>query len=285
MFWLSYKYMYKHTSRQHAENSHDFNIQTADHSCTGCVHSNVIGLISTVSKPQEMKIAALFPTVAVVLVLLLSLRSDRSTSGIEIKIFDCRDTTTAYLGEVQILKNSKKFKTVSPEWDGMIKLNAVPPDIYEFRYTTIFGTEAGVMQDARKAGNYTDTICTNSLDYNKETYRPVIDHLQPEEEYVICYKSQGCFHYVIDSLFIKRNDNNYSASHGGVSKTLNSSQVELLRRFELELNHMKGGDCTTIDKYQITYDGHIVNHTTDGSCDWHGFRYLLKNLGFSKNGE
>lgn len=109
------------------------------------------------------------------------------------------------------------------------------------------------------------------------TYIPIVDQLQHGEQFTIAISSNGCFHQSREVMTISMNKSEYFAILGDTKKILNKEHIKALRRFEKELQSAKGGGCTTLDQYTLTY-GNLVAKHTDGSCAWNGGRKLKEHL-------
>lgn len=221
-------------------------------------------------------------SVLVVLMIVLSLCEPNDFVRLEVVIEDCRDSDAAYLDKLVLLRDGKKIKTFEPKWDTEFTIDSLQPGEYEFRYTSMFDLPVSVKVDAAQPGKYPVTLCSNYIDYSAETYKPIIDRIQPGRAYTVFFSTMGCFHSYTDTMTFLRTDSNYVAKFEGKSKILDSTDLVAVRHFELELNHVNNGGCTTTESYSIVYGGRTLKKAEDGSCDWWGWRYLLLSLGFEK---
>lgn len=205
--------------------------------------------------------------------------TENQAAELTINIYDCREPSKfEFLSSLKILKNGKKFKTIKPEQGKQTVLKGLDIGSYTLEYKSIFDKIVNLKVEIVENKKYTTNLCVNFLDYNKEKYIPIIDKLQENEFYNVITRSRGCFHSSKDTLTIKRNKNIYTLTYGTKSKKLSSKDIDEIRHFELELNYMiDKGFCTTTDTYVVNYNG-ITKQVDDGSCDWHGFDYLTKQL-------
>lgn len=98
----------------------------------------------------------------------------------------------------------------------------------------------------------------------------------------IKYLSNGCFHYIEQSISLYKEGNNYIATLKDEKETLkyqiNKESIVYIRKIitELEIINNNFG-CTTIDEYNIKINGQSTKYS-DGSCEWKGFMRLKMRL-------
>jgi hypothetical protein len=199
-------------------------------------------------------------------------------ANLVINIADCRGGSYNYLSEITILRNGQAFKKIEPQHEKKQVLNDLELGTYTLVYTSLFNKEVNLIVEITSNNEYSIDICTNYIDYSKETYVPVIDRLQENESYSILLSSQGCFHFTHDTIIIKREKQIYTLSWGDKSKQLTVADMDVIRHFEIELNHMTDNGCTTTDTYVVKYEGVQIQKIHDGSCMWNGDYYLKKQL-------
>ena len=102
----------------------------------------------------------------------------------------------------------------------------------------------------------------------------LIESLQNGESFSIEITSIGCFNGSRQTVFISKEEDTVTASLNDVSKLLTDTDIETLKSFELQLQSLKMGGCTTIDTYVLRF-GNQTFQTSDGTCSWHGYRKLL----------
>jgi len=107
---------------------------------------------------------------------------------------------------------------------------------------------------------------------------PLIDLLQDGESYTINTTSLGCFHSCKESFKISRKANDYTVECNGIIKVLSESTVAEIRDFEIKLQNLTNGLCTTKDTYELVY-GSTVIRVTDDSCMFNGGHKLMRILG------
>jgi len=195
-----------------------------------------------------------------------------------INIDDCREVNKfVYLSEIRVVKNGNEFDTLEPTYSQKQVLKDLEFGIYTLIYMSLFDKEEMVIVEITENKKYTATLCTNYIDYSKETYIPIIDQLKKRDSYSIVISSRGCFHSTQDTMTIKRNEAIYTISWGTQSKTLSLADIESIRHFEMELNYMSRIGCTSTDTYLIKYN-ETIKQINDGSCQWNGNDYLQKQL-------
>ncbi len=114
----------------------------------------------------------------------------------------------------------------------------------------------------------------NTSSNNQET-TSIIESLQNGENYSIEITSLGCFHGSRQMVIISKEVDIITAQLGETSINLTSSDIETLNRFEIELRALQIGGCTTIDTYVLSYQGQTFR-TSDGTCNWFGYRKIIK---------
>ena len=195
-----------------------------------------------------------------------------------IHITDCRDSVKFnFLPEIRVVKNGIEFDTIVPRFTHDQVLKDLEFGVYTLIYRSLFSKEERVIVEITENKKYTATICTNYLDYSKETYIPIIDQLKEKDAYSIIIQSRGCFHSTEETITIKRMEANYTITWGTQTKTLSSDDIESIRHFEMELNYMSSFGCTSTDTYLIKYN-ETIKQINDGSCQWNGNDYLQKQL-------
>ncbi|MBS1653162.1 MAG: hypothetical protein JSU07_14240 [Bacteroidetes bacterium] len=191
---------------------------------------------------------------------------------------DCRDTSQhIYLSELVVFKNNNLFKTINPQLKNTQFLSELDTGTYIFQYKTIFDTEEKTKLNISENKKYTLLLCVNYIDYSKNAFTTYIDQLKENESYSISIASDGCFHSTKDLIKIKREKNNYYINWGEKLKILTKENVLAIKYFEIELNHLLKGFCTTQDTYTISYK-ETKKIICDGSCNWKGAYYLHKQL-------
>lgn len=207
---------------------------------------------------------------------ILSFCSYASAKGkLTITIKDCRNIENpCYLAEIKILKDSNVFKILNPRRENKQVLIDLEYGNYTLIYKSFFNKTDSINVNILESKDYSVELCIYVLDYSKETYKPIIDHLKVDEFYSIIISSTGCFHDYNDTITINKNNEVYILTWGSNSKTLLNSDIEAIRRFELELNYMSYEHCTTIDTYILSYNG-IERQIIDGSCEWN-MQYNLR---------
>ena len=103
------------------------------------------------------------------------------------------------------------------------------------------------------------------------------DLLQTNESFSISLNSQGCFNSYQDVIVIERIQDSYFIIWNENRKELTQKDIDIIKSFELEVNQLKPGSCTTINTYIIAYK----NETTkivDGNCSFFGMELLKKQI-------
>ena len=111
-----------------------------------------------------------------------------------------------------------------------------------------------------------------------EPFVPFIDLLREGESYQIELVSLGCFNGSKQTLEIFREIDGYAVQFGDTIKELGTFEINAIRDFELNLQALTLGGCSTVDTYTLAYGAAIVK-VTDGTCSFNGGRELMKQLG------
>lgn len=131
------------------------------------------------------------------------------------------------------------------------------------------------------SANISDQIQSHSIAANvisNATDVPLIDLLQDGESYTIRTTSLGCFHSCKETFEISKEAGVYIVQCGNLTKTLTAETVDEIRNFEIKLQSLSGGLCTTKDTYILTY-GATEIRVTDDSCMFNGGHKLMRILG------
>ena len=104
----------------------------------------------------------------------------------------------------------------------------------------------------------------------------------PHEIARVSHDMSACFGYEKNELLIYKKDGIVMArlDKNGKAITVQISQAQLdyFKAFVEELKKFKAdGLCTTFERYRVVMNGDII-YREDGSCHWHGFNKLSKQL-------
>lgn len=202
-----------------------------------------------------------------------------NTSVLFINAKDSRDTSKfVAIPAVTLLKDTDTLKTVSPEFPSTdLWLGRYERGSYKLTYRNIFGQT--VSQSIKATGAAIDTIVlyVDKADFLGEASCLIVDRLGDGECFTIKYSSIGCFHLRDDSLTFSKKEGKLIARYKTRELYLSKKQIEAVREFEKQTKLIGGAGCTTVDSYQISYKKEI-SEFRDGSCKWHGFRFLKKEL-------
>jgi hypothetical protein len=202
---------------------------------------------------------------------------NRDYVTLEINIKDCRFNELEYLSELSVIKDNKRISLLKPEHNYTQRLSNLDTGTYFLEYKSLYGKNERLKVVVAQFKKYSVDLCIDYINYSKEIYKPIIDKLQDKENYKILISSQGCFHSTSDTLTIVRENNSYSATWTNKRKTLTQSDIDVVRNFEIELNYMTYGGCTTSDTYIVIYKNKKIQ-IEDGSCRWNGDTYLKAKL-------
>ena len=213
-----------------------------------------------------------------IFLVILTSKITSAQSSLEINIKDCRkEASYTYLAEFKLFKNDTLFKTIKPRQHKQQIIKHLEAGQYRIEYKSMFDKVESVSVDIAEKGDYVVDLCLNYIDYQAETYTPIISRLLDGESYSIEIKSLGCFHDSKEMFLIERSGNSYNIISNGTKTPLSKKGVEAIKHFEIELNYMKRLSCTTVDTYIIKYKDR-TRRILDGGCYWNGYYHLKKKL-------
>ncbi|MFK7814351.1 MAG: hypothetical protein AB8B59_17770 [Maribacter sp.] len=123
-----------------------------------------------------------------------------------------------------------------------------------------------------------DVIDTEKVHLEKqEPASTIIESLLNGESYSIEITSVGCFNGSRQTIVVSKEADILTASFLEVSKILSEEDMEAFRTFELQLQALKIGGCSTVDTYVIRF-GNDTFRTSDGTCSWNGGKKLLNAI-------
>jgi len=106
----------------------------------------------------------------------------------------------------------------------------------------------------------------------------LVEIIQNGESFDIEITSIGCFNGSRQTLTISKEANIISAQLQGNTKKLTDLDIQTLIDFEHQLRTLKIGGCTTVDTYVLRYQAESFR-TSDGTCNWHGYRKIINIFG------
>lgn len=208
--------------------------------------------------------------------LLLSFRGENKAT-LKIRSEYCSDDGMLGWTDIKLLRDGKQVEKKQEDKEKFI-FEALEKGTYTIVYKSIFNTQEQKTVEITEAKQYEVNVCLDAMDYSKQTYKPVIDRLKDGEYYTVYADSRGCFHWTQDELKVKRVGKNYQASWNDHKKILTETEKEMVRHFEMELNRIEGGGCTTETNYKLLYEGHLVTKAIDGTCHWGGIYDLTRTI-------
>ena len=154
---------------------------------------------------------------------------------------------------------------------------------YYIEYKTIYNQKNVVEFEINQSNLKSVQLCMDYLDYKSNKNILILDELKNGETLNVEVDRMACFGGSKDKMKISRERNQIILEYAGLKYTLTPSQIKLIREFEIELrcNHRSG--CSNSDTYWIhneqTHDECVI---TDESCEWYGFKKLIKLLHLKK---
>lgn len=202
---------------------------------------------------------------------------------LEIHIKDCRTThTIGYFKfkvyRKKILLDSFETRANSPKTLLLLKKGA-----YRIEYESFWGRKENVFLTIKDKKKQVLNLCLEYIDHNTLSFPSIIHQLKDGEQYQIDFVNVSSWGIVYprQSLIIRKRSPQYFASFGEKEIELSPHQIELIQRFETELNQAKTGGCTNTSTYTLTYKNTVAK-TIDISCWWDGGNFLIQDLGFEK---
>jgi len=102
----------------------------------------------------------------------------------------------------------------------------------------------------------------------------LIEVLQDGESYAIEITSMGCFGGTKLMVTLSKEIDTITAQFQDSTKELTETDILVFIAFEKQLRNLKMGRCTTVDTY-VLRSGSETFQTSDGTCNWHGYRQIL----------
>jgi hypothetical protein len=208
--------------------------------------------------------------------------------SVEVFAKDCRDPYNEInLPYLKVFKNDRFIRSVVIDWDAeawdRLTIKNLEEGEYRIDYTSIFGKIISKNIYASDDIINNVSICMDYIDYNNIEQSLFIDRLANNEKYNLRYILVSCSHNLDKYLSVKRMAGSYYATYDENEKKLSKEEVDILRRFEIELYHIEtlGNEyfSSRQEDYLITYNGSEIK-IRDGHNVWNGFAHLLYKLGF-----
>lgn len=205
---------------------------------------------------------------------LLSLCTQRvSGAQVTLNFVDCRTGEPTYVRKVEVLNNGQLFAEHTPKHYMPLVID-LKVGTYTIQYLNFYGQTATDTLQVDSVPARVLSVCLDRLVTGKVANRTFIDMLEVGESYSIQMTSSGCFHGYNDILSVSRDQQGYIMHWDTLTeRRLSLKDLDRMRRFEIELDHMSEGGCTTTDTYSILY-GRRKRVIVDGHCRWNGWSYL-----------
>lgn len=200
---------------------------------------------------------------------------------LEINIKDCRGEQVLGWFKFKVYRNNVFINSYETTIENPQRLYLLRKGNYRIEYKTLFGKTEQVVVYIKEEKKYSVELCLEYLDYEKESYLPIISKLNNGEQYTIYYSLQRGLFLDERTILIRKQSEQYFASIGEKEMELNKEQIECIKHFEIELNNMNFQDCTNMDVYKLIYQDKVIKFI-DSSCWWYGGYFLVKKLGWNK---
>lgn|SRR5690606_36187052 len=203
---------------------------------------------------------------------------------------DCREKTkfghykyAPWTKKVSIKNDLGYNKTLAPKAGGeRFEVKNLEKGTYTIIFENMFSQIVEIPFKVEEYKKYEVDLCTNIIDYSKESFKPRINQLKSNESFKIIFSSQGCFHSDEKELIILRKRKKYFIEYEGNLKQLSKEEIKIIANFEIELSHTQEGGCTTTHTYNIQFKDKN-DFYLDGKCSWNGLYCLMKNLRIPEN--
>ncbi len=200
---------------------------------------------------------------------------------LQVTMRDCRvDGDQWHVDPFKLFRNDSLIMTLDPQYIRKKTIGDLPFGKYEIQYTTVFERTESIQIEIHENRDYPIELCPHYFDHAADSYIPIIDQLANRDSYSIEVSMDGCFNSTIETYTIRRKRNKYYILFKGKEKLLALHEIEAIRHFEIELNHMESEGCSSIDTYIIKYKKKEIK-ITDGSCLWGGDSILKEKLNLS----
>lgn len=115
---------------------------------------------------------------------------------------------------------------------------------------------------------------SENIYFETQDYPTIIESLQNGESYSIEITSIGCFNGTRQTVIVSKEADVLMASFQDFSKILTEADIRAFKTFELQLQALHIGGCSTVDTYVIRHRNQEFQ-TNDGTCSWNGGKKLL----------
>ena len=152
---------------------------------------------------------------------------------------------------------------------------------YYIQYVTIYNHKNITYFKVNQSNLKKVEICFDYLDYKENKNVLMIDELKNGDTLTLNFFHEGCFDTFDKAveLNIVKNDEKITIDFNNKEYKLTNSQIKLLREFEIELRSNHRAGCTSIDKYTLwNRNSYTTYEESDGSCEWYGFKNLIKTI-------
>jgi hypothetical protein len=179
----------------------------------------------------------------------------------------------AYTDEIHIFNNNKEIPSIVSSLNETQLISGIDTGNCTIFYKTIYNQTVSQKIKIDSFKKYEIDLCIDYLDYAKDTVRPIIEQLQPNESYKIKIITRGSLTIAEDSVLIERSDSAYYIHWNNKLKTLSEKDIHAIKKLEIELRYLNGKGCTTATEYRITYKDQTTAFY-DARCRWHGDEFL-----------
>jgi hypothetical protein len=205
--------------------------------------------------------------------------------SIEVVAKDCRSNEERPLFEIELFHNNYSLGIWHPDfnqlWDGFTINRSFSQGVYYIEYKSIFGKIERKKTNILNGFKQKVYLCVDKINHKNAKYNSIIDKLENGDKYVIQNSYRGSFDYGTELITIEKNSGLYYAEFKKKRKMLSKKEIELFINFEIELNIIRNRRrfCSWSNTFLLSYkQGEI--EIIDSNCDWNGWTYLLKQLGW-----
>ena len=205
-------------------------------------------------------------------------KSEKHKLVVHIKYCKIEHKEVFFIPELELYQNENLINKYKPEiLNDYFTIDSLNSRNYTIKYPTMYKMTESINFSLNKKKNDTIVVCLDKINYDSVNHLPFIEKIKRNEEFSINVTTIGCVSFGGTEMKIKKLNDGIYATRYDKEKKLSQNEIELIRRFELELVNMDNGGCSYTDIYTLKYNENelIIN---DGSCNWYGFSRLLEAI-------
>lgn len=162
-----------------------------------------------------------------------------------------------------------------------ITFHHIPSGLYTIESLNIFGEPIYATVDVKDSLDLMTEMYPDSIDQSRIKESTLVDLMKEGDSMMITLTTTECYTgMTYDSLLIILVNNKFLAFYAGMAQVLDTTDIQLIRIFETELEKIKKSTCQTLSSIrEITvHFGEVHRTFIDKTCYWGGFMGLVRDL-------